>query len=40
MIQDRDIVGPVYRRKTVLKLTLENGRDGAAAIFEDVVVNN
>jgi len=40
LIQNRDIVGSMDCRKRSPKLTFENGRNGAAAIFEDVVVND
>ena len=40
IIQDRRIAGSMHRREAILKFTFQNGRDGAAAILEYVVVND
>src|ERR1700736_760450 len=40
MIQNRNIVGPMNRGKTIPKLAFEDGRDGATTIFKNVVVDD
>ena len=39
-IQNRNIVGPMNRGKTIPKLAFEDGRDGAATIFKNVVMDD